>query len=349
MLYDHVSDLELEIEGHDLEQRERDTSSGFTRATTIVSLHGDGETGRGEDVTYDNDEHEILHGASADFPVAGEYTLDEFSDRLSGIDFFPGDEPNQSIFRNYRQWAFESAALDLALRQADTNLADRLGRTYDPVRFVVSTRLEDPPTGDRVLDWLDRNPELEFKLDPTAEWTSEVIERLAETDTVRILDLKGQYHGTTVDQPADPELYGRIIEGFPEALLEDPELNEETRPLFEAEEARVTWDYPIRGVETVEDLPWEPEWLNVKPSRFGSVQSLFDTIDYCRDHEIQMYGGGQFELGIGREHIHAIASLFYPDAPNDVAPMAYNDPDPSGDLPTSPLAPPETAQGLSWV
>ncbi|MCU4717569.1 enolase-like domain-containing protein [Halapricum hydrolyticum] len=349
MLYDHVSDLELEIEGYDLEQRERDTSSGFTRATTIVSLHGDGETGRGEDVTYDNDEHEILHGTSADFPVAGEYSLDEFSDRLSGIDFFPGDEPNQSIFRNYRQWAFESAALDLALRQADTNLADRLGRTYDPVRFVVSTRLEDPPTGDRVLDWLDRNPELAFKLDPTAEWTSEVIERLAETDAVRILDLKGQYHGTTVDQPADPALYERIIEGFPEALLEDPDLNEGTRPLFEGEETRVSWDYPIRGVETVEDLPWEPEWLNVKPSRFGSVQSLFDTIDYCRDHEIQMYGGGQFELGVGREHIHAIASLFYPDAPNDVAPGAYNDPDPSGDLPTSPLAPPETARGLSWI
>jgi hypothetical protein len=208
--------------------------------------------------------------------------------------------------------------------------------------------LENPPTGDVVLDWLDRNPELEFKLDPTSEWTTEVIERLAATDAVRTLDLKGQYHGTTVDQPADPELYKRIIEGFPEALIEDPEINEETRPLFEGEQARVTWDYPIRGVETVENLPWEPEWLNIKPSRFGSVQSLFNTIDYCREHDIQMFGGGQFELGVGREHIHAVASLFYPNAPNDVAPKAYNDPDPSGDLPPSPLAPPTASQGFSW-
>ena len=348
MLYEAVSDLELEIEGYELEQRERDTSSGFTRATTLVSLYGADAVGRGEDVTYDNDAHDALRDSATEFDIAGTYSLDSFSEQISDIDFFRGEEPGQSIFRNYRRWAFESAALDLALKQADTNLADRLDRTYDPVRFVVSTRLDDPPTGDRVLDWLDRDPELEFKLDPTSEWTDEVVERLASTDAVRTLDLKGQYHGTTVDQPADPTLYERIIEGFPEALIEDPELNEETRPLFEGEHARVTWDYPIRSVETVEDLPWEPEWLNIKPSRFGSVQSLFETIDYCLEQDIQLFGGGQFELDVGREHIHAIASLFYPDAPNDVAPAAYNDPDPSGNLPSSPLAPPSTPQGLSW-
>jgi hypothetical protein len=348
MLYDAIADLDLKIDSYDLDQRERDTSSGFTRTTTVFSLYGDGETGRGEDVTYDNDAHYTLRDSSETFDLAGSYTLEEFSAHVRDIDFFRGEEPGQAIFRNYRRWAVESAALDLALRQAGTNLADRLGRRYDPVRFVVSTRLEDPPTGDRVIEWLDRNPDLEFKLDPTSEWTEEVVERLAATGAVRTLDLKGQYHGTSVDQPADPELYRRIIEGFPEALIEDPELNEETRSLFAGHEARVTWDYPIRGVETVEDLPWKPEWLNIKPSRFGSVQSLFDTIEYCREHEIRMFGGGQFELDVGREHLHAIASLFYSNAPNDVAPKAYNDPDPSGELPSSPLAPPTTAQGFEW-
>ncbi|MDS0293032.1 hypothetical protein [Halogeometricum luteum] len=348
MLYDRVASLDLEIEGYDLERHERETSSGFTRATTVVSLRGDGETGRGEDVTYDNDAHDVLRDSSEEFSLSGEYTVDEFSERLSEIDLFLGDEPNQTIFRNYRRWALESAALDLALKQADTNLADRLEREYDPVRFVVSTRLEDPPTGDRVLDWLERNPELEFKLDPTSDWTDDVVNRLAGTDAVLTLDLKGQYHGTTVDQPADPALYERVIEGFPDALIEDPELNEETRPLFEGQERRVTWDYPIRSVETVRELPWEPEWLNIKPSRFGSVRSLLDTVDYCQDHEIRMFGGGQFELDIGREHIHAIASLFYPDAPNDVAPKAYNDPNPSGSLPSSPLSPPPAPRGFEW-
>lgn len=348
MLYDSVADLELRIDEYDLERRERDTSSGFTRTTTVVSLHGDGETGRGEDVTYDNEAHYDLYDSSEGFPIAGEYTFEEFSEAISAIDLFLGSEPNQSIFRNYRRWAVESAALDLALKQAGTNLAERLDREYSSVRFVVSTRLEEPPTGDRIFEWLDRNPDLEFKLDPTSEWTGDVVDRLAGTDAVRVLDLKGQYHGTTVDQPADPDLYERVIEGFPNALIEDPELNEKTRALFEGYEDRVTWDYPIRGVDTVADLPWEPEWLNIKPSRFGSVQSLFDTLDYCRENDIEMFGGGQFELGVGREHIHAIASLFYPDAPNDIAPKEYNDPEPSSGLLPSPLDPPSTPSGLDW-
>jgi hypothetical protein len=348
MLYDHVADLELRVDEYDLEQHERDTSSGFTRTTTVVSLHGDGETGQGEDVTYDNEAHYTLYDSFEEFPVTGEYTLDEFSGQLSDVDLFLGNEPNQSIFRNYRQWAFESAALDLALKQAGTTLAERLDREYNPVRFVVSTRLQDPPTGERIRDWLDRNPDLEFKLDPTSDWTGEVVERLADTDAVRALDLKGQYHGTTVDQPADPDLYERVVEGFPDALIEDPELNDETRSLFEGEEERVTWDYPIRSVETVEDLPWQPEWLNIKPSRFGSVESLFDTLDYCRENDIGMFGGGQFELDVGREHIHAVASLFYPQGPNDVAPKEYNAPEPSSGLPSSPLDPPASPRGLEW-
>lgn len=349
MLYETVEDLTVSIDDYGLSRRERETSSGFTRVTTIVSLHGSGETGKGEDVTYDGEAHDTLHESLVEFPVVGEYTIDEFSEQLSECDLFLGTEPGQPIFRNYRQWAFESAALDLALKQAGTNLADHLDRTYSPVRFVVSTRLEDPPTGDRVFDWLDRNPDLEFKLDPTSDWSADIIDRLADTDTVRILDLKGQYHGTTVDQPADPALYGRIIAAFPDALIEDPALDDETRPLFAGHENRVTWDYPIRSVETIEDLPWEPTWLNIKPSRFGSVQSLFATLEYCETHAIRMFGGGQFELGVGRDHLHTIASLFYPDAPNDVAPKGYNDPEPSDALQSSPLETPSNPRGLEWV
>ena len=41
----------------------------------------------------------------------------------------------------YRRWAFESAALDLALAQAGRSLADVLEREPRPVNFVVSMRL----------------------------------------------------------------------------------------------------------------------------------------------------------------------------------------------------------------
>jgi len=50
-----------------------------------------------------------------------------------------------------------------------------------------------------------------------------------------------------------------------------------------------------------------------------------------------MYGGGQFELGPGRAHIQRLASLFYADAPNDVAPGDYNVGEPRPALPQSPL------------
>ena len=50
-----------------------------------------------------------------------------------------------------------------------------------------------------------------------------------------------------------------------------------------------------------------------------------------------MYAGGQFELGVGRAQIQALASLFYPGGPNDCAPGGYNAPEPTAGLPVSPL------------
>jgi L-alanine-DL-glutamate epimerase-like enolase superfamily enzyme len=348
MLYDRVADLEFHIDEYELAGHERMTSSGFERMTTAVSLHGEGQTGLGEDVTYENAAHRRFLDSTRELPATGTYTIEEFSDRVSELDLFADSAPDRPVFRNYRQWAFESAALDLALKQAGLSLADCLDREYDPVGFVVSTRLDDPPTGERVLDWLDRDPTLGFKLDPTDDWTPALVDRLAETDAVRILDLKGQYSDTVVDQSADADLYERVLDAFPDALIEDPELTAETRPLFEDERGRVSWDEPVHGVETVEDLPWDPDWLNIKPSRFGTVESLLATLEYCRDHDIRTYGGGQFELGVGRSHLHALASLFYPDAPNDIAPRVYNVPDPGDDPPSSPLDPPVDPVGLAW-
>ena len=58
-----------------------------------------------------------------------------------------------------------------------------------------------------------------------------------------------------------------------------------------------------------------------------------------------MYGGGQYELGPGRPQIQRLASIFYPDGPNDVAPSDYNEGDPRAGLPQSPL-PPSEGPGL---
>jgi hypothetical protein len=358
-LYDSLADLPLEIEGFDFETHEMDTSAGFTRTTTVVALQGPDETGRGEDVTYETADHEALWAAreadDLDWDLAGPYTLESFSTHLDDLDLFP-EPPTQETFRHYRRWALESAALDLALRRAETDFATALDRTYDPVRFVASTRLdtegedeaEPTPSTDRIHQWLDVDPDLEFKLDPTSEWDRAFCEELAETGAVRILDFKNYYEGTDVDSEPDPDLYRRVAESFPEAILEDAKLTDETRDALAGTEDRLSWDYPVTGVESVEALPIEPQWLNIKPSRFGTVDALLDTVEYCLGRDITMYGGGQYELDVGRQHLHAVASAFYPDSPNDVAPRAYNVPEPHADVPPSPLSPPADPVGLSW-
>ena len=61
-----------------------------------------------------------------------------------------------------------------------------------------------------------------------------------------------------------------------------------------------------------------------------------------------MYGGGMGELGVGRGQIELLAALFHADAPNDVAPSAYNEDDPTVELSASPLAPRPDAVGFRW-
>lgn len=366
-LYDTIADLSLEIEGYNVEFLKRVCAGDFARISVILdlqdaqpdhrgvtrpctrfSLYGDGATGVGEDVTYEIEDHRALGENPIDLPPAGSYTVDSFSEALDDIDLFPGVEPGREASRAYRRWAIESAALDLALKQADTDLATVLGREYDPVRFLVSTRLGEPPTLERVNHLLELNPETEFKLDATSAWTPELIDELVATDAVRIIDLKGHYRHTDVDQSADTRLYRHIIDGVPDAFVEDPRLSDATLPLFAGNEHRVTWDAPITDVASIEALPFTPRWLNMKPSRFGSIENLFETIEYCLEQGIGMYGGGQTELSVGRQHIHALASLFYPAAPNDIAPCAYNDPELGPNLPRSPLSPPRDPKGIEW-
>jgi hypothetical protein len=342
-LYDAVKDLPLEIDSYELERLEYVASPEFTRVTTVVHLHS-GEEGVGEDVTYTATDHP----PPDDLPLAGSFTLDSFSRLLHGLTLFT-EPPQMEAWHDYRRWAFESAALDLALRQAGTSLAAAVERSPRPVTFVSSKRLADPQSADQLRPWLEMYPNLRFKLDPMSSWDERIVSELAATGAVDSVDLKGQYEGTGVDQPPDPGLYRLVTKGFPEAWIEDPRVTDETRPILEPHAARVTWDAPIHSVQDIEDVPWPPRTINIKPSRFGSVRRLFDAYDYCAEGGIEPYGGGQWELGPGRGHIQYLASLFHPDAANDVAPRGYNASQPEPGLPESPLAPKISPTGFRWA
>ena len=325
-LWDSVAGLEVRVDGYALERRESQTPSGWTRVTTTVVVEGEGATGQGEDVNYGADDHDHVPGG---LMLAGTWSLDDVSRRLDELELWDGDPENHNG-QDHRRWAFESALFDLALRQNELSLGKALGRQELPVRFVVSTRAAP----DR---WLEVEPRLEFKLDAETDWDRPLLQRLRGLDRVRVVDLKAYYRGTSVDLAPDPDLYRAIVEELPDVIIEDAWLEDGLREALAGAEDRLSFDAPVHSLADLDGLQLQPHWLNIKPSRFGTVRGLLETIEACEERGIHMYGGGQYELGPGRPQIQRLAGVFYPEGPNDVAPSVYNEGEPREGLPQSPL------------
>jgi L-alanine-DL-glutamate epimerase-like enolase superfamily enzyme len=348
--FDRLADLPIEVDGYTLEGLSAEVSSGFERLSTVVHLTGGGLEGVGEDVVYDALDHIAFQDAGPVLAQAlsGRRTLGEFCELVDSLDLFPA-EPVREVSRLYRRWTFHSAALDLALAQAGQPLHARLGREPRPVTFVVSLRLGEPPTMEPIERRLARYPSLHFKLDPTSSWTPELIEALVATGAVDSVDFKALYRGTVVDQPPDPVLYQRVVDAFPDAWIEDPDVvTPETAAVLADHHDRITWDASIHSIADIEALPFPPRMVNLKPSRIGGLAKLCATYDYCAEHGIGAYSGGQFELGPGRGQAQYLASLFHPDTPNDLAPVGFNVNDPPDGLPVSPLPPAPSDVGFRW-
>ena len=257
------------------------------RTTAIVHLEGLGEHGYGEEVTFQAVDR-LPPSPRTPWRYAGPF------DRFT-LELFER-APEYDVVRHYRRWAFEAAALDLALRQAGMRFDELVGRAPEPVDFVVSNGF---PAGARLkIDAPDLQPGL----------------------LVDVIDFKGLGDRAAVE---------RALELYPDALLEDP-------PAV-VPGARVSWDIRITSAHEIHRLAEKPAAINVKPARLGSVAELFATYELCTAEGIELYGGGQHELGPGRAQIQLLASLFHPDAPNDVAPGGYNATTPVEGLPQGPL------------
>jgi L-alanine-DL-glutamate epimerase-like enolase superfamily enzyme len=344
--YALVCDLPLRIESYSVAPLSAPMGADRIRRTTVIRLIGGGEEGIGEDATPVEDDQIAFQRAAPTQPIAGDWTIDSYSAHLVTLDLFPAP-PAHDRMRSFRRWAFESAALDLALRQAGSSLAQVLGRESRPLTFVNSMHLPDPPSFDPIRERLELFPALRFKLDPTTDWDQRLIDEIAATGAVDTADLKSQYP-PPFGQPADPRLYEAVVRAFPDAWIEDPAITPETQPVLEPHMRRVTWDGILWSIADIERLETRPRAINIKPVRFGSVQTLFGVYDYCAANEIAMYGGGFGELGPGRHHLQYLASLFHPDTPNDVAPSGYNQPRLDPSLPVSPLTEVPARTGFRW-
>jgi L-alanine-DL-glutamate epimerase-like enolase superfamily enzyme len=345
-LWTRIADLPLFVEAHDVTPLAAPAPA--ERVTLLVALRGRGEEGQGEDVGGNmmDPEGAFLRAAPA-LELAGEWTLASFAEHLRGLDLWP-DPPEWDLARRFRNWAFESAALDLALRQAGAGLPEVLGREPRPVRFVNSLGLGDPPAFEAVGHRLERYPDLRFKLDAQATWSPELIARVAETGAVDIVDFKGRYGLPVDDEFALVAMYEQVLERFDGVIFEDPHDRPDVAALMAPRAARVSFDAPIGTAADVEGADFGARIVNVKPSRIGGLQALSGIYAHCEAEGLLMYGGGMGEVGIARGQIELLAALFHPDGPNDVAPSRYNELELPAGLDESPLRPVADVVGFRW-
>lgn len=335
-LWTAVKDLPLTIESSSFEVLVPNGPTERDLSTTLLRLGGLGEEGLGEQVGMEDTQRGLRE---SDFPVTGAWpTLADFLAHLDTIDMWP-EPPEYELERNWRRWTFESAALDLALRQAGTNLPDALGRTARPVTFVNSFGLGDPPDIDKVAQRRAQQPTVGFKLDVAPSWTQEIMDRVAGVEGVAVIDFKGHYDLEVEDEAALLAMYERTVATFTDVVFEDPHDRPEVLELLTPIADRVSYDAPITSVESIAATPIAVGIVNVKPCRVGRLDELSRLYAHCEAEGIRMYNGGMGELGAGRGQAQLLAALFHPDAPNDIAPSDYNLLEAPAGLPGSPLDP----------
>jgi hypothetical protein len=129
--------------------------------TTHVRLIGAGADGLGEDISLMEEDGTSLHEARPALGLEGEWTLASFCDHLAALELVVKPPEWEGALR-FRNWAFESAALDLSLRQAGRSLHGVLGLPPQPVRFVNSLGLGKTPSIEPVRRRLARSPGVRF-------------------------------------------------------------------------------------------------------------------------------------------------------------------------------------------
>jgi hypothetical protein len=341
--WDALGTLPVVVEAYAFERRALTMAYGFERVTSVVRLSGGGAEGLGEDVSPYEGEDDTLHVAQPELDIVGEWTLEALLDRLKELEQWP-TEPKFDVAKLWRNWAFESAALDLALNQGGLALHEAVGREPRPVTFVNSLGLGDPPTFEPLARRLEVHPGLRFKLDVVPAWSQDLMDEVAATGAVEIVDFKGHYGLETGELPELLAMYERAIATFPDALFEDSHDLPEVKAMLDGR--RISYDAPIHAAADLDTTPLQPVAVNIKPCRVGDLRSVFELYAAVEERGLIVYGGGMGELDVGRGQIQLLASLFHPDGPNDTAPGGYNLDTPAADLPASPLPAAPAATGF---
>jgi hypothetical protein len=273
-------------------------SYGGERPSSLVTLAGDGATGRGEHVGWTPAAHAAFAEDAVRAAPRGRWTVGAWAQVMA-----------ERVPDPYDRAALEAAAIDLALHQASTSLVALAGCAAASVRYVVSfARTADPAAAAR------REGDVELKVDADPAWDAATFAALAGAGRVAILDWKDA--GTAADHARGQAALGAT-------LVEDPAWS--TAPFAPALAARVVADGPLQTAAALDALPLRPAAVNVKPGRMGGWLEALALAARCAERDIPVYVGGMFEIGVGRRQLRALAAAISPDGPNDIAPIACGD------------------------
>ena len=280
-LYDAVRDLPLLVDGYALEGLEQQVSSGFLRKSTVIRLAGAGEEGLGEDVTYEAAEHDLVQAQGPD-PSARR--------RVDARDVLRPPRDARAL-RSRARPARLPRLPPLGVRERRARpraapggpVARRRGRqggaAADVRRLDAARRAGDDRAPARLARALPE-PAVQARRDGRLDGGADRRARGRPARSTRSTSRASTAERRSTRCPI-PALYERVVDGLPDAWLEDPALTPETEAVLEPHHERVTWDAVIHSVADIEALRWPPRTVNVKPSRFGSVERLFAAYDYC--------------------------------------------------------------------
>ena len=325
--WERLADLPLVVDGYTLSEQARRISPEFERVTHTIALRGDGEAGLGEDVTYDADEQ---RAHAADGPVLAARPARSRSTSFSRAArrVRPLRRPRALARRLPRLpplgvrvgGARPRAApgRPLARRRARARAAPRPLRRLAAARHPARRRRDRPPPRalPRPRVQARRRPELGRR---PARHARGHRRRRGDRPQGRLPRHPGRRrHRPGALRARRRGAAGRVARG---PRPHGPRGRRGAAPVPRPD--HLGRADPL-GRRTSSTLPFAPRTLNVKPSRFGSLERLFDFYDHCEANGIGLYGGGQSELGVGRGQIQVLAALLHPDGSNDIAPAGYD-------------------------
>ena len=220
-----------------------------------------------------------------------------------------------------------------AARGARTRAAARALR-----RLAAAGRAADARAGDAAARALPGH--CASSSTPRSDWTPEIFDALRATGAVDSIDLKGLYEGSIVDQGADPGLYARVADAFPDGLDRGPQAHPGDRrgPAPAPRPHHVGRQHPRGRRHRGAPLP-AADGQRQALARRAAARSSSRPTTTARSAASACTAAGSSSSASAAGRSSCLAGLFHPDAPNDVAPGGFNAPDPPPGLPESPLDP----------